>query len=167
MKRPPLLPTMIFALLGLNVCIVAITVYLATSDESFAVEPAYYQRAVAWDEAAAQARINAQLGWTIEALVESPLSPAGPSLLRLQVRDAAGKPVTGASVNVVGFASIAAARRYSWALTEEAPGVYVAPCSIDRAGIWEIRVAVVAGRAKFTADRSIEVLPAHAPGEER
>lgn len=54
MSRFRLWPGMIFALLGLNACVVGVTLYLAHSDRSFAVEPEYDRKALAWQETAEQ-----------------------------------------------------------------------------------------------------------------
>ena len=56
MKRRSLFPGIVFGLLTTNMIVVGITLYLAHSDRSFAVEPAYDQRALSWDEQAAGQR---------------------------------------------------------------------------------------------------------------
>ncbi|MBI3791873.1 MAG: FixH family protein [Gemmatimonadetes bacterium] len=124
---------------------------IAASDPHASVEPDYYRKAVAWDSTMAQERRNVALGWQ--------LTPALPALgagrtapLTFDVRDAHGAPVTGASVHVEAMAVAQADSTVSATLGETDAGRYVAQVPIRRAGLWELRVSVVKGADKFTAD---------------
>jgi len=58
-----------FFLVGLQASGVGANLYFmsrAISDPSFAVEPDYYAKAIAWDAHQAQARDNAELGWELK-----------------------------------------------------------------------------------------------------
>lgn len=155
MKRVRLWPGMIFGLIGLNIGVVAVTIYAATSDRSFAVEPGYDVRALAWDEVAAQRRENARLGWS--ATVE-PAADARTVLVRLT--DAAGAPVRGAAVEMTAFASVRAAdRTHAWAdpSEDDGPGAYRASIDLARPGLWEFRITARRGADVFTANVEVRV----------
>src|SRR5262245_28787534 len=59
-------PGIIFAVIALTACILGITVYLAHSDRSFAIEPNYDQQALEWNQTRHQTEMNTALGWNME-----------------------------------------------------------------------------------------------------
>lgn len=142
-------PGMIFGLLGVNVCVVAATVYLAHADNSAAVEPDYYRKAVNWDE---QRRLDAQsaaLGWTM-TVSPGPASGAATELeITLVSRD--GSPVSDASVQVEAFANTRATGRLRFTLAESSPGTYRGTFDADRSGLWQFRVFAARAGDLFSA----------------
>src|SRR5262245_15559818 len=153
MKRPMLMPAMVFGLLGLNVCIVGVTVYLAHNDASFAVEPDYYRQAMAWNATAAQQRRNAELGWTAGVGLGGTRAGERSVSVRLSGRD--GAPIRGAAVDLVTFHSARAGRRLAATLMESADGRYETTLPIDRPGEWEFRLSVRRGAVTFTASEEL------------
>jgi nitrogen fixation protein FixH len=149
MMRIRLFPGIVFGLLGLNACIVGTTVYLAHSDRSFAVEPDYYQKALSWDQTAAQDRRNAVLGWKTELTV-GPRGGTGRAVC-LRLKDSEGGPVAGAAVDLIAFHSARAGQRLAATLSEISPGLYQAALPIERSGAWEFRLTVRRGTETFTA----------------
>lgn len=155
MKRGfSMFPGIIFAFIALNICIVGVTVYLATSDPSRAVEPDYYQKAVAWDAFAKQRDHSVKLGW--KAQVETMGDHAG-CTLSVRVVDAEGQPVSDGKVHVLAFASARAADRLKLDLVESQPGVYNAPIRVATPGLWEFAITVRARNDVFTASVSQDV----------
>jgi len=148
-------PGMIFGLLGLNASIVAVTVYLAHSDPSFAVVPDYYSKALAWDDTAAQLRHNAQLGWTA-GLEVGGVGVAGRTV-SVRVSDRSLAPIAGATVDVVAFHNARAGTQYTATLSQAAPGLYQASLPLDRPGQWEFRIRVRQGAETFTASTQTAV----------
>ncbi len=125
-------------------------IYFAHSDPSFAVEANYYDRAVHWDEAAAQERRNAELAWVVEVEI----APGGgdePGSLDLALADSRGGAIDGARVSVEAFHNARASDRTMLALEPAEPGRYSAPLEIGRAGLWEFRVTATRGDEVFTA----------------
>ena len=57
-------------------------VTIASSDPSFAVEPDYYQRAVAWDSYAAQREASRALAWRAEVQIYPSLGHEIPFTMR-------------------------------------------------------------------------------------
>jgi nitrogen fixation protein FixH len=142
-------PLFIIALLvggaGANVALMVI----ATRDPSFAVEPDYYQKALRWDEAMAQERENAALGWSVEMGVDG-TTRSGATRVVLHVSDRDGAPVENATVQVTAFHSARASQIVAATLAPTRGGRYTAPLPLDRPGLWELRVRVVQGDRIFT-----------------
>lgn len=155
MMRPRLFPGIVFALLGLNVSIVAATVYLAHSDRSFAVEPGYDEKAMRWDETVEARRRSDSLGW--DATVHLGDGGGAPRLtVLLTARD--GAPVEGASVVAVAFASVRASQRYRLELGAAGPGRYEAVLPSPRAGLWQVQVRASREGEAFVRDCSMELI---------
>lgn len=147
-------PTAIFALLGMNMAIVGITVYYATNDPSAAVESDYYQKAVDWDQTVAKRQASDLLGWTPQPrLVRSETG----THLRLTLTDRDGHAVHGAKVNAVVFHNARAATRFSIDLLEGEPGEYAAAVSADRPGSWHVDLAATRGEDSFIATLNCEL----------
>jgi nitrogen fixation protein FixH len=144
-------PGAIFALLGMNVAVVAVTTFLALGDSSVGVEPNYYEKAVDWDRIAAQRDRSAALGWTVEVVERDGVS------IVLRTRD--GTPISGARMIATVFHHARSAERAEITLTERdpaaSPGEYT---PVERvfatAGLWELRLIVDHAGERFTADVS-------------
>lgn len=121
---------------------------VANEDASFAVEPDYYRKAVDWDHTMAQQAANEALGWHVTMRLEP--SAAGRARITVDVRDAAGMPVDGATVDVEAFPSVRAREVSALALKPSGDGLYAGELPRDRAGLWEVRIAVARGRDRFT-----------------
>lgn len=144
-------PGLVFAFLGVNVAVVATTVTLATANRA-AVEPAYYQKAVAWNDTARQLEQNRSLGWRV-ALREGPGPSDSPSRrpVVMTLTDSQGAPIRGAAVSVLAFHNAHADRRIQTDLVEREAGMYAAPLLVEQPGVHEIRVTAQSGRDRFTA----------------
>ena len=148
MKPGTLWPFVIAGALGLHVVGSLVMVYFATSNESYAVEPDYYQKALAWDDKRAQDRRNAELGWQLEFTVEP--APAGQDpIVRVELTTVDGEPVTGATIAVEAFAN---ARRDDvlTATSIAAESGYETTLPMRRNGLWEFRFTVTRGDELFT-----------------
>lgn len=120
----------------------AALIYHAHADPSFAVEADYYDKAVHWDDSAAQERRNAELGWRL--LIEASAADG----LRMTLVDGLGFPVEGADISVEAFHNARSADRVRWTPGDAGGGVYRHPAKFERFGLWEFRV--VARRASET-----------------
>lgn len=147
MKKGAFWPAAIIGLIGLNVVIVGVTLYFATTDPSVSVEPQYYQKALAWDDTARLRDASARLGWTAGVTVDG-------DRLAVRLHDAAGAPVTGAAVTVITFADIRAGDRQELKLNEGEAGVYGGAMRVSRAGLWQFRIEAQRGADTFV--RTIE-----------
>lgn len=124
--------------------------YAATSDPSFAVEEDYYQKAVDWDAKRAQDAVNEKLGWQVKV---EPMNASlrGPVLLSATLIDRAGKPISGATLDVEAFHNARMNQKTKVTLVEKAPGRYQAELSVRRPGLWELRFRAVKSPDTFTS----------------
>jgi hypothetical protein len=148
MKPGTLWPYIIAGALALHVVGSMVMVYFATSNESYAVEPDYYRKALAWDERRAQDRHNTELGWRLEFAVEPAAEGHDPTLL-IDLTDADGTPISNAAVSVEAFSN----RRRDDILTATLRSTgtgYAAPMPMRGSGRWEFRFNVTRGETLFT-----------------
>jgi hypothetical protein len=121
-------------------------------DPSFALEPDYYRKAVAWDARRDLERASQALGWHAQ-LAAAPAPQARGIELRVQLSDARGGSLGGATVRVQAFANARAARVLEASLVESTPGTYTGEVPSSVLGLWEFRLEATRG-----ADRFAEVL---------
>jgi len=128
-----------------NIALVVIT----SRDASFAVEPDYYAKALAWDETMAQRARNEALGWALGLGVE-PTGERGRMTVTARLTDSAGAPLLGAHVAIEARHN-ARASRVLTAVLEPWDVGYGAAMPLARPGYWEFRVRVTRGPDVFTA----------------
>ncbi len=123
--------------------------YIAADDPGFALEPNYYDKAVHWDRAQAEASASRALGYRLELTEPLTVAADGHIDLRLSLVDRQGEAVTGAEVTAVAFANAAASRTQRVVLREISAGRYQAELRQGRTGLWELRLAVTRGAARY------------------
>jgi nitrogen fixation protein FixH len=155
-------PGLIFVLLGGQLLVMFVMVYLATSDGSFAIEPDYYQKGLHWDTTAAQLRENERLGWSADIEFGDEVSVAGERTVRCLLADKSGQPIKGAVVDLVAFSHARGTQRTSATLLPADSGVYQTTLRFPREGVWEFRLVATRGTETFTGVELHEVYP---PGE--
>ncbi len=123
---------------------------VAINDEGFALEPDYYAKAVAWDEAQAQAADDARLGFQLD--LTGPLLARADGSARLEVSliDREGVRLSGATLAVEAFPNAHAQRSHRLELRELSPGVYAAELRHGERGLWELRFVVSHAGRRFT-----------------
>lgn len=151
-------PAIVIGLLGGQILLCAITVYLAVSDRSFAIEPNYYRQASDWNARAQQERVNAALGWTA-AMRYGAATSLGDRAITCVLRDATGAAVTGATLTATAFHHAHGTERRTLQFTEGDPGVYTATLRVTWAGQWELRIEARHGDRRFTTTQTV-TLPA-------
>jgi len=145
-------PGLVVALLTMSVSIGAVTIYLATSDPSFAVEKDYYRKALAWDETAAARRASDALGWTAVVEVARDPLPSGERTIRVLLFDDQREPITDATVTVEAFAHARSRDRARPELTASPDGSYTGRFRPGLAGLWQFRVHASRGEDSFDSD---------------
>jgi hypothetical protein len=155
MKRGLAWPIGITAVLTLTVAANIWVMRVASADPSFAIEPDYYAKAVAWDSTLAQERRNRALGWRVLPSL-SAWAPARGAKLEVRVVDAAGAAIRNAEVRVSAFAVARSGARVDTTLTE-ARETYEAILPILRGGIWELRFDVRRSNDRMTATQRVDV----------
>lgn len=144
-------PGLVFALLGAQLVLVIVAIYLSTSDPSVVVEPNYYQQALHWDEHAAQLRTNAALGWSLTLDVAPRADLRGQRELTATLLNRDDTPLDGATVSIMLFHHARGHDRTDLTLTAAGDGRYVALAPLRRAGLWQFRCTVQRGPDTFTA----------------
>ncbi len=138
-------PGMIFGMIGLNFCIVGITVYAARfHSSSFAIEADYDTKALHWDNTARQIRENVELGWKVE------ITEAQGNRLVVSLKDRDGKPIEGAAINVESFHHAHAKSKAVSTMMAGESGQYSTPANLSTLGLWEFRFTVLRGPTLFT-----------------
>lgn len=143
-----LIPLLIAGALGLHVLVMIGMVHIATSNDSYAVEPDYYAKALAWDDRRAQERVNAELGWVLDFVVEPAPTGADP-ILRVAVTDGVGQPIPDADVVVEAFSNRRRDDVHTATLVPSGSG-YSASMPMRGSGRWEFRFTAVRGENLFT-----------------
>ena len=130
---------------GANIALLVIT----SSDASFAVEPNYYAKALAWDETMAQQARNEALGWSLKLRVD-PTGEPGRMTVAVRLTDSAGAPLEGARIAIEALHNARANQVLAAAL--EPRGLdYATAMPLARPGRWEFRARVTRGLDVFTA----------------
>jgi nitrogen fixation protein FixH len=132
-----------------------IMMFIAKADPAFAIEPDYYQKAVAWDATMAQERTNTTLGWRAAATIEL-ASPHTPGRITVTLRDMQGQVIPDATATIEAMHNARASQRYEVALSPDGYGAYTAPIDAHRPGQWEVRVTASRGTDRFTQSLRIE-----------
>jgi nitrogen fixation protein FixH len=145
------LVALLVASAGANIALVVIT----SRDASFAVEPNYYAKALAWDETMAQQARNEALGWSLGLRVD-PAGARGRQSVTVRLADRAGAPIEGAQIAVEAFHNARASRILAAALSPEGQG-YAAVMPLDRPGLWEFRLRVTRGPEVFVSTLTRDV----------
>jgi nitrogen fixation protein FixH len=155
---------LIFALLGGQIALLLFMTYLATADASFSVEPDYYEKGLNWDETAIQLRQNERLGWSLNLEVAGDADEFGKRVVACTLRDGEGRPLDGATVDVVAFAHARGSQRTAFALLGVGGGRYEGQARFRRAGLWEFRFVIQRGPETFTHTQNRRLDP---PGDSR
>jgi nitrogen fixation protein FixH len=142
-------PSIVVAFLLMSVLACGLTVYFAVSDPSFAVEKDYYEKALNWDDRAAQLQANESLGWTATARMGETLSPLGDRTLTVTLTDASGRSVDEATVVAEVFHPARSSDRLDAAFTYQ-EGHYVTTGRFTRKGVWRVKGTARVGETVFT-----------------
>lgn len=141
-------PALVFTLLAGQVLLMATIVIIANSDQSFATEPDYYQKALNWDDIATQRAANQRLNWQTDLALTD--SPTGDQKLTCTLTNKTGAPLNGAEIKIEAFSHARGMQRSTYALTPTGEGRYAAKARFPRGGLWEFRVKVTRGPDTFT-----------------
>ncbi|MFO7181157.1 MAG: FixH family protein [Pseudomonadota bacterium] len=146
--RPNLWPFVPAILLTLVLAGLGTMAAIAIRDPGFALEPNYYQKALAYDGEIEQRAKNAELGWRVH--VGDVRASGRVAELELELADAEGRPIPGATVELEAFAVARSGLRTTGRANEIAPGIYRARLEGARSGLWEVRVEATLGGTRFT-----------------
>lgn len=150
MKRGMIWPAAVAGVLCLTIAANVWLITIARHDPSFAVEENYYQRGLHWDDELAQRAHNEQLGWRLLATL-APIQRGRGAELRVALRDASVAPIPDASIVVRAVHVARANDPVEVTLISSGPGEYRALVPLERAGLWELHIAVHRGSELYTA----------------
>ena len=161
MKRGLGWPIAVAAILAITVGANVWVAVVAGDDPSFALEPDYYAKAIAWDSTMAQARENARLGWRLVPTLGAFDRDAG-ARLDVALVDAAGAPIRGAVVTVYALFNARADKIYRATLapSSTAYALYTTRIPVEHGGEWELRFEVTQGGRRFTSTARVEAVAA-------
>lgn len=149
-------PMVIIGLLSVNVIVVAITVIVATSDPSVAVEPDYYQKALTWDSSRDERRDPGEDGVDVSIqLLPNPDRLTDGQVVVSLARS--GTPIERAQIEAEVFHFARSGERQIIKLAEQGRGVYAAPASLRREGNWELRLRLVSEGRGYQFTRQVEL----------
>jgi nitrogen fixation protein FixH len=158
MKPGTMWPIGIAGVLGLTVAANVALYYVAGRDPSFAIEPNYYAKAVAWDSTVAQTQRNRALGWHVTPSL-APFSARDGARLSVALTDATGERITDAVVKVAALYNARAGTVLESTLVRHPDG-YDTQLAVTHGGQWELRFDIARGAQRFTATFRIDAVPA-------
>jgi nitrogen fixation protein FixH len=135
-------PLMVVAMLAAQLALGGAAAYLATRDPAHAVTPGYHAKALAWDGEAQRRTASDALGWTAKADFKD-------GAVHVSLADRNGKPISNATVHAVVFHHARASDVRRVELQADKDGGYSAPFTMDRRGVWEIRLVAQRGADEF------------------
>lgn len=132
----------ILGLMGINLGVAAMAIWMAAGDPSFRPMPEYGEHAIDW-----QSRKNLQsksdaLRW--KSSLERSEDPQG---IVIQLFDASGEPVVGCtgSIHAYHFTRANAHQKVNVAPLVGRPGCYLAPMDVSLDGRWQVTVELERG----------------------
>ena len=155
MKRGGWWPIAITGVLAATVGANIWMMVVASDDPSFAIEPDYYRKALAWDTAMAQAERNVTLGWRLTPAM-GPIARDGRALVTARLTDSTGAVIPDAVVHVSALPIARSASVQQIVLVPDGNGAYAAELDARRPGQWELRFDAAAGRDRFTQVSRVE-----------
>ncbi|MBK8914979.1 MAG: FixH family protein [Phycisphaerales bacterium] len=151
-------PMLVVCLIGGQIALASLAVYLAVILGPPSVEPNYYRQAIDWNAHAAQQAHNQALGWRVDVQADLRSAADGMRTIRITLLDERGRPVTGASVTGIVFHHADGRNRIPLACEPvEPPGVYATAAPLPHDGLHEFRIEATLGDTCFTHRRELHV----------
>lgn len=151
-KKRFMMPMVVLGLLGGHVTFIVLAITFATGNESFAVVPDYYQKAVAFDDRKAALAASEILGWSVELEAAKVVTEGEARGVVVRLHDQSGAVVRGATVNVNSYHLSRADEPIAFTLVEALPGQYVGQAPLDREGFWRFELDATVGETRFVND---------------
>ncbi|MFN8574189.1 MAG: FixH family protein [Gemmatimonadaceae bacterium] len=155
MKKGRWWPIGITVFLGVFVVSNIWVAVIASDPNALTVEPDYYAKAVNYDSTMRQMATNGQLGWRLVPTLTAVTRDSG-AVLNVDLRDASGAPLSGATVSVVAIHNLIANQPVAATLGERSDGAYSVRLPLHRTGQWELTFDVRRGKDRFTADLRLD-----------
>lgn len=156
--------SLVVGMLSLQVVLGVVAVMLATSDESSAVIPDYYNKALAWDDQMAQLEASKALGWQVE-FVETDYGKMG-SGLQINLKDADSQPIQVESGSIQLYRHARAAEVMVTPVLKADDGVIELAGCFPHHGLWEVELDVVDRQGnRFVETRRLDIVGSSQAGD--
>lgn len=134
----------IVALLGLQIVLGGISIYLAVGDPSVAIVPNYHQAALNWDSTRRAHQLFDRLGWDMRCRVEPVVVSGGEQrrAISIMIRDQHGKPISELNLNGLVFHHARGSEIFGLAWQEAAPGIYTSDTALVQSGLWQLDLQI-------------------------
>jgi len=147
----------IFSLLGLQILMSSVAVFLSSSDPSNVIVEGYYEQALSWDQQRQTQADSDALGWKSAVTCGSPEGLQAVRKLQITLQDRAGLPVAECLVKGQLFHHARAGEVFQIRFTETGPGLYAAAIPMQRSGLWELSLVASNPTGTFQEKKKILV----------
>lgn len=139
----------IFSLLGLQILLSSVAVFLSTSDPSNVIVDGYYEQALSWDQQRATQAASDALGWKSVVKLEAAAELLSKPKLELTLLNRVGLPVQNSQIEGLLFHHARAGDVFKVRFTETSPGHYSALVPIQQPGLWELSIVASGSEGTF------------------
>lgn len=136
-------------LLGANLAMGGLAVYLASSDPSLSIIPNYYQKGLDWDKTKAVLVETERTGWAVDIAVTPDLPNVPQRVLTVTIKDRDGNPVEGAQGTLTLFHHAHAREEQVISLEPREAGVYCGNAVMIPEGNWDFTLVLTKGSEKY------------------
>jgi len=145
----------IVSLLGVQLAMSSVAIFLATGDPAQAVTPNYHKHALEWDQYAAIKQQSAALGWQWAVTVDPKSDVYGHHQVTLELHGRDGRPLEHALLDLHAWHHARAAELVQIALTaaKHRPGVYTGTAVLRRGGLWHLDLLATHDGQSFLGER--------------
>lgn len=148
--------SLVVGMLGLQVVLGVVAITLATNDDSVAVVPDYYEKALRWDDEVARRSASDALAYQASVRITDDGMPV--SGIRLELRDAQDQPVEIRAGVLRTYRHLRAADVRSINVPASADGVVRCDGCFNHPGLWELDFELTdASGNQFLLTRTIDV----------
>mgnify|MGYP001555754167 CR=1 FL=1 len=155
--------SLVVGMLTLQVILGVVAITLATSDQSAAVIPDYYNKALAWDEQRAQREASQSLNWQLE-FVETNYGKVG-SGLQINIRNEQNQPVQIQSGSVQLYRHARAADVVVAPIAKADDGIIEVASCFPHLGVWQVELDVIDRDGnRFVESRRMDIVGNSATG---
>ena len=149
--------SLVVLLLGLQVVIGGVAVYLATGDPSVSVVPDYHHAALNWDAVRRADGAAARQGWTIQVKALEVVDAEGRRAVEVRLSDRLGQPIDGLEMTGTLYHHARAGDVQEISLPSAGGGRYLTTVEMNRPGLWQVVLAIEGGEEPMRSSTTVEL----------